>query len=159
MILTFTSTVHDPENRLGDLIEEVGDPLRELFESATVAYTPRTHPETITLLTKKKYSVYKAGNTVISSYQTALKQALDLKVDALIYCDLDRALHWMRTYPKELRKIAETPPENDLVLIGRTKRAFETHPETQKLTEGIETSCPRKSSVSMLPVTSLGQRG
>ena len=43
----------------------------------------------------------------------------------------------MRSYPEELKQIAETTPENDLVLIGRTKRAFETHPETQKLTEGI----------------------
>jgi hypothetical protein len=104
---------------------------------ATVAYTPKTHPGAVRLLVKKGFKVYKAGNTVISSYQTALKQALDPKVKALIYCDLDRALHWMRTYPEELRKIAETTPENDLVLIGRTKRAFETHPETQKLTEGI----------------------
>ncbi len=43
----------------------------------------------------------------------------------------------MRSYPDELKQITETPHENDFTLIGRTKRAFDTHPETQRLTEGI----------------------
>jgi hypothetical protein len=55
----------------------------------------------------------------------------------LFYCDFDRALHWIKTYPEELTQIVESPPDNDYVLIGRTKRAFQTHPKTQTMTEGI----------------------
>ena len=50
MMLTFTSTIHDPENRLGYLIKEVGGSLRDLFDSASVTYTPKTHHDTVTIL-------------------------------------------------------------------------------------------------------------
>ena len=136
-MLTFTSTIHDPENRLGYLIEEVGESLRNLFDSATVAYTPRTHPDIIKLLVKNRYRVNKAGDSVISTYQSALKQTLDHGPNSIFYSDLDRALHWMKSYPAEFKQIAQSPPNHDFVLIGRTKRAFDTHPETQTLTEGI----------------------
>lgn len=135
-MLSFTSTIHDPENRLGYLIEEVGEPLKGLFGSATVAYTPKTHPDLIRLLVEKGYVVREAGSTVISTYQTALKMALDGD-SRIFYCDLDRALHWIRSYSEELRQLAGAAPGNDFMLIGRTRRAFSTHPETQTYTEGI----------------------
>ena len=137
MMLAFTSTLHDPENRLGYLIEKVGGPLRSLFDSATVAYTPQTHPDIIKLLANNRFSVYKAGDSVISTYQTAFNNALNNNLSSLFYCDLDRALHWMRSYPEELKQITQTPSNHDFILIGRTKRAFDTHPQTQTLTEGI----------------------
>jgi len=59
------------------------------------------------------------------------------KTDSLFYCDFDRALHWIKSHPQELEALATTNQENDFVLIGRTRRAFETHPETQTITEGI----------------------
>jgi hypothetical protein len=108
-----------------------------LFDSASVAYTPKTHHDTVTLLKDNGYSAFKAKDTVISSYQTALTASTRSNVDRIFYCDLDRALHWIKTYPNELRTLAEPSPPNDFVLIGRTKRAFETHPETQTLTEGV----------------------
>jgi len=74
---------------------------------------------------------------VISSYQTALSKFSWSNGDRIFYCDFDRALHWIKTYSEELKQLAKSPPENDYVLIGRTKRAFQTHPETQTMTEGI----------------------
>jgi hypothetical protein len=136
-MLSFTSTIHDPENRLGYMVEKLGDHLKALFESAIVAYTPQTHPDAVTLLEKKGYMVYKAGDSVISCYQIALSKAIDNDVNTLFYCDLDRALHWIKSYPDELKQILDTPIENDFTMIGRTKRALETHPETQILTEAI----------------------
>ena len=108
-----------------------------MFDSASVAYTPKTHHDTVTLLKDNRYSAFKAEDTVISSYQTALTTSIRSNVDRIFYCDLDRALHWIKAYPNELRTLAESFTQNDFVLIGRTKRAFETHPETQTLTEGI----------------------
>jgi hypothetical protein len=40
----------------------------------------------------------------------------------------------METYPDEFNKIIKTSAENDFVLLGRTRGAFDTHPETQTLT-------------------------
>jgi hypothetical protein len=75
-MLTFTSTIHDPDNRLGYLIEEAGDRLRNLFASASVAYTPKTNPVTVSQLRERGYSTFRAEDSVISSYQTALSRAL-----------------------------------------------------------------------------------
>jgi hypothetical protein len=135
--INFTSTIHDPDNRLGYLIEEIDDCLRNLFASASVAYTPKTNPATVSQLRERGYSTFRAEDSVISSYQTALSRALTPNVDSLFYCDLDRALHWIKSHPQELETLATTNDENDFVLIGRTQRAFETHPETQTITEGI----------------------
>jgi len=119
------------------LIKDVGEKLRELFVSAFVAYTPETHPNTVDILKARGYSTLKAKKTVVGCYQTALTQASLSGADNIFYCDLDRALHWVKIYPDELRTLAESPIKNDFLLIGRTTRAFGTHPETQTLTESI----------------------
>jgi hypothetical protein len=92
---------------------------------------------TVSQLRERGYSTFRAEDSVISSYQTALSRALTPNVDSLFYCDLDRALHWIKSHPQELEALATTNYENDFVLIGRTRRAFDTHPETQTITEGI----------------------
>lgn len=92
---------------------------------------------TVSQLRERGYSTFRAEDSVISSYQTALNRALTPNVDSLLYCDLDRALHWIKSNPQELETLATANYKNDLVLIGRTRRAFETHPETQTMTESI----------------------
>ena len=42
-----------------------------------------------------------------------------------------------QAYHEELKQLTESPPGNGFVLLGRTRRAFVTHSETQTLTEGI----------------------
>jgi hypothetical protein len=83
------------------------------------------------------YSTLKANKTVVGCYQSAITQAFRSGADNIFYCDLDRALHWVKTYPSELGTLAESSIKNDFILIGRTTRAFDTHPETQTLTESI----------------------
>lgn len=135
--LSFTSTIHDPEARLIHLIDEVGDQLAELFHSSYVAYTPKTHDDIVEGLRGKGFEVINAGDTIVSTYQAALKQPLNKHNDRMLYCDLDRALHWIKAYPTELQTVASTNPAYDFALFGRTSRAFMTHPETQTMTEGI----------------------
>ena len=90
--LTFASTIHDPENRLGYLIEEIGEKLRGSFSSVSVAYTPKTHPKTVSLLKERGYRNFKAEDTVVSCYQISLSQSLEPITGDIFYCDLDRAL-------------------------------------------------------------------
>jgi hypothetical protein len=130
------STIHDPEKRLEHLIKEVGEELRTQFRTSLVVYTPKTHHDEVSQLKELGCKTYKADETIANTYQIALEQACKPRT-RILYCDLDRALHWMKAYPSELARIIKTPMENDFVLLGRTKRAFYTHPETQTLTEGI----------------------
>jgi len=54
-----------------------------------------------------------------------------------IYCDADRVLHWAEFYPDEFRAISEAVRAFDFTVLGRTPRAFESHPRTQRDTETI----------------------
>ncbi len=52
-------------------------------------------------------------------------------------CDFDRLLHWWHHWPTELDQVLATLPNYDLVLLGRTARAWATHPANQLETEGL----------------------
>jgi hypothetical protein len=52
-------------------------------------------------------------------------------------CDWDRVLHWAEAYPDELREVVAALPDHDLLILGRTPRAFATHPRVQRDTEAI----------------------
>ena len=51
--------------------------------------------------------------------------------------DFDRLLHWAEFYPDELRAILPRLAEYDFTVLGRTARAFATHPRVQRDTEAI----------------------
>jgi hypothetical protein len=55
----------------------------------------------------------------------------------LIYCDSDRVLHWAEFYADEFRLISEAVCQFDFTVLGRTTRAFDSHPCTQRDTEPI----------------------
>jgi hypothetical protein len=52
-------------------------------------------------------------------------------------CDFDRALHWMAHYPRELPEVIGGIAEFDLLVLGRTDRAWATHPPYQAQTEPL----------------------
>lgn len=52
-------------------------------------------------------------------------------------CDFDRLLHWHHHYPDELDAVLARLPDADLTLLGRTARAWATHPANQRETEGL----------------------
>jgi hypothetical protein len=54
-----------------------------------------------------------------------------------IYCDADRVLHWAEFFPDEFRAISEAVRQFDFTVLGRTPRAFESHPRTQRDTETV----------------------
>ena len=54
-----------------------------------------------------------------------------------MYSDCDRVLHWAEWFPEELDRVAERLAEHDFIVLGRTRRAFESHPRVQRDTEII----------------------
>ena len=65
----------------------------------------------------------------------AIKQALEADADTIQYCDLDRLIRWVETRPDELRETVAAIDGQDVVIIGRTEQAFNTHPHALKDTE------------------------
>jgi hypothetical protein len=53
-----------------------------------------------------------------------------------LLCDFDRALHWAEWFPDELAAVA-VDAGFDFTVLGRTQRAFATHPAHQRETEAL----------------------
>ena len=65
----------------------------------------------------------------------AVQNALASGSSAIHYCDFDRLLHWLECYPAELKSTLEHLPQTDCLIIGRTERAWTTHPRCMIETE------------------------
>jgi hypothetical protein len=55
----------------------------------------------------------------------------------MMYCDGDRVLHWADRYPEELAQVTNRLSERDFTVLGRTDRAFNSHPRVQRDPETI----------------------
>lgn len=135
--IVLASTFHDTDNRLEESIIKYGGVIKKTFQSSYIVVTPSTNQQVINTLNNLKFETSKGSKTIISAYKKALKQALTNNPKHIFYCDFDRILHWASTYPNEFKKITNSYFDHDFLLIGRTARAFKTHPETQAVTEGI----------------------
>ncbi len=79
--------------------------------------------------------------TMGSVRRSALALALRSEAQHLHLCDWDRAIHWADRYPGELREVVAAIPRSDCLILGRTARAFATHPRVQRDTESMINHC------------------
>jgi len=137
-----SSTLHDPELKFMELMNPILPMIKTLFKERIVCCTPSTREEVLNFLKAEGFKVV-VGNSMdqVGNYklaiQTSLKYITNSKTQKIFYIDFDRLIHWLDTYPEELSDVISNNKEVDYLHIGRTSRAFETHPSTQKETEGI----------------------
>lgn len=67
----------------------------------------------------------------------AIARALDTDAAHIHYADFDRILHWVETRPDEWCATVDAIQRSDCLVIGRSPRAFETHPHILQDTEKI----------------------
>ncbi len=79
--------------------------------------------------------------TLGSVRRNVLRLGIDTDATHLHLCDWDRALHWAEQYPEELSEVAEAILMYDCLILGRTSRAFDSHPQVQRDTERIINHC------------------
>lgn len=132
-----TSTLHDPEGCLCDLILSQRKSLGQLSPSLIVVVSPNTHRDDVKQLRHLGFEVSKGAETVVHTYKKALWLAIRKEVGYLFYCDFDRLLHWAKAYPDELARVISIDGQHDFLILGRTPKAFMSHPETQRKTECI----------------------
>ena len=72
-----------------------------------------------------------------SGRRAALQEALSTSATHIHYADLDRVLHWIETDPTEWRQTVARVQTTDCLIIGRTDKAFQTHPQALQQTERI----------------------
>lgn len=137
------SPFHDPKDRFFDLIKENGKKLSQLYQGkAIVSASPTTSPSVISLLISLQFTVKiqrKNSELLIgNNYLNAIEMAINTKAQYIHLIDFDRVLHWVKRFPRELRDVLEIFPScQDYISFVRTKRAFESHPQTQRHTENV----------------------
>jgi hypothetical protein len=144
--IAFASTHHDPEGRLYQQTARMLPTLTDLYAHLTVVATSVTPPESRDLVRSAGAFVFDRGTALPETVhflghwrRKALELALREAPDAthIHFCDFDRILHWLETYPDELYEVLQAITHHDFTVLGRTPRAFASHPQVQRDTETI----------------------
>ena len=141
--VALVATVHQPDERLARMAEGHLPSLIACYASATAFCSARTHPTILGLLHSVGATVHvdRESSGGIEQIGEVRRRTLRLGLQAgtshLQMCDFDRALHWVAHYPQELETIIAAIPNYDLLVLGRTPRAWTTHPPYQAETEPL----------------------
>jgi hypothetical protein len=144
MNVVLAATHHDPDGRLYEQTARVLPALAKIFDGVAIQATNTTRERSLDLLTgagalvRCEPSDRFAGLLRLGrARRAALELALEWDPAAILFCDFDRALHWAERYPKELALVGVSAAAHDFTLLGRTARAFDSHPRMQRDTEAI----------------------
>lgn len=146
MIVALAATHHDPDGLLYDQTARMLPLLQEIYCHMTVVITPTTQAPVRTLLHDHNVSVVggdansPSGHLQLGFWRRfAVEHALRDSAAAthIHFCDFDRVLHWIEFYPAELKAVQAELIRYDFTVLGRTPRAFASHPRIQRDTEGI----------------------
>jgi hypothetical protein len=141
--VTLVTTVHQPGERLARMVEAHLPSLVARYASVTAFCSGSTHPTILGLLHGCGATVHIdrepfAGIGHIGEVRRrTLRLGLQTGTTHLQMCDFDRALHWVAHYPQEMEAIIAAIPNYDLLVLGRTPRAWTTHPPYQAETEPL----------------------
>jgi len=144
MPVALASTQHDPEGRLNEQIRRALPALGATFQHMAVQATCATQPGAIELLRSAGALVRQETTAEFNGLarlggtrRAALELALSTGAEHVLFCDFDRALHWAEFHPAELAQVAALIGQYDFTVLGRSERAFASHPRTQRDTEAI----------------------
>lgn len=136
---TLITTIHDPDRRMVDFIEASVERLA-MYADVFASVTDQTSGATVSRLCRaiKNVEIVPTGAPG-SAQRRALRSAAEAGHQSFFYCDFDRWLHWNARFPEELadlpRRISSDHSQAWYVCLGRTERAFSTHPAAQRLPE------------------------
>lgn len=129
-------TLHDPLGVVLDLAtDDILGGVRATFARVAVVCSAETDSRAELILTRHGFIASRLSAHRLELYQAALRAGVQ-SADYLMYVDFDRILHWQRTYPSELARVARLVTDGPFTVFGRTARAFASHPACQRLTEG-----------------------
>ncbi|HKZ34336.1 MAG TPA: hypothetical protein VJ179_00505, partial [Patescibacteria group bacterium] len=124
--------LHDPDGRYLQMLEKHGSVLSQFYSRISICATPKTSRMTISSMKQLGWAVDVTESLYGEGRKIALQQAERQK---MYHCsDLDRMLHWVSVYPSELKDVLKYA-QGDFLILGRTDRAFQTHPFSWQLTE------------------------
>jgi hypothetical protein len=136
-------TVHQPDERLAAMVESNLPALVERYAALTANCSKETHPTIRSLLHSNGALVQvsqepaRGIGTIGQVRRETIRIGLAAGTPHMQMCDFDRAIHWVAHYPEELDAVIADIPNYDLMVLGRTERAWATHPAYQAETEPL----------------------
>ena len=135
---------HDPDGKLYDEIGRALPLLTDIFDGIAICASAVASPASLARWREAGALIEQDADSDVPAYlrlglarRRAVTLALEYQASHVLYVDSDRVLHWAAHYLDELRQIAMTITEHDFTVLGRTTRAFSSHPGVQRDTEGI----------------------
>lgn len=162
--VTLVAPLHDLDGTLLELAAPLWPLLRELYHEVILEASRQTPPGVIGAYREAGALVFYDAEASNSTAHLGLVRLRALQRGVgrghahLHLCDWDRALHWATTFPDELRAILPAIPEYDFLVMGRSARAFESHPYAQRETERLANEAFAAIAGEPLDVSS-GARG
>ena len=140
--MSLATTLHDSTGWTLQPLSETAKLLDECYDSRLVVVTDGTIPEVVDALKEKGWIIVEPRSRVgvqhiTDSRRRVLRAFLEHGSDFTHLVDMDRALHWARSYPEELRRVAAAIQSHEFLVLGRTRRAMDTHPRNQTETEAL----------------------
>ncbi len=141
--VTLAATLHDPDDRQLDQALRVLPALRQRYAALVVVASPQTTAHSRATLADAGVAIVAqapgAGSleTLGLVRRQTLAAALDRGASHLHLCDWDRVIHWAEHWPAELAEVVAAIPSYDCLILGRTTRAWATHPQVQRDTEAL----------------------
>jgi hypothetical protein len=137
--VALAATLHDPEGAdLPALVAALPD-LARRYAGLAIFATEETPDAVLRPLSEAGAAVSRhaseyrhIGRRRLGAVERAARFA-----PAVHLCDFDRLLHWWHHWRDELGAALARIPEVDLLILGRTERAWATHPANQVETEGL----------------------
>jgi hypothetical protein len=126
--VALAATLHDPTGALRRDVAWALPRLRALYAGFAVTTSPPTSARMVDdLRAAGLYAGTPPANTRGPLYRLALRGALGTNQPAVHYLDFDRALHWLRVAPRELRAVVRVATRHAALLIGRSELAHASH--------------------------------
>lgn len=131
-------TLHDREGESLEAYLEVKGLLKDLYQDIYLTASDVTDKQMIDLLKEDGIKINiipaeGAGN----ARREVVRFGLTGENSHFHYCDFDRILTWASNYPRELEEMVPIIEASNYLIIGRTIRAFQTHPMAWRETEKI----------------------
>lgn len=144
MMTALATTVHDPANLLYAQMSREWPKIRAIFTTIAVNASPTTSTQLLGFLHQQGATIQLQPESDEEGVLRLGEARRDVVIESLkagdthtLHCDFDRVLHWAETYPDELVQVVAKLPSHDFTVLGRTPRAFDSHPLIQRDTERI----------------------
>ncbi len=126
--VALAATLHDRSGALRREIAWALPRLRAFYATIHVTTSPPTSPRLVDgLRTEGLHAGTPPANRRGPLYRMAIRAAVASGAGAVHYLDFDRALHWLRVAPRELRAVLRVSRRHRVLVVGRTEKAHASH--------------------------------